>query len=192
MSNDSPRRSRRWLKIAAICVAVVALLLGVGSFMVMQGVDEYYSRDWQSTSSNDAKRKGVFVAAPAVMPAAVAVSDSVEMHVTDAWVERPTHVHYRWGLVSQVLVDSGYRLVLHLARGPVTGHAWTLPIRDCFASVDYYLNDQPAGQSGDFATEVLFDQSRSSYPDTVHLRVVRHDRVSLPQGAPPSPIRDCQ
>jgi len=174
-----------------MCVAVVVLLVAAGSFMVVRAVDEFYSPDWRSTSSGEAKRNGVFVAAPTVIPAAVAVSDSVEMHVTDAWVERPTHVHYRWGLISHVVVDSGYRFMLHLAKAPVAGKAWTLRIRDCFASVDYYLNDQRAGSSGDFATEVLFDQSRSPFPDTVHLRAVWHAPVPPPPGAAPSPVPDC-
>ena len=140
---------RRWLRIAALCVIGVIVLWVAGSFLMEQGVEEYYSRGWQSTSTRDAQLREVFVTAPAVMPAAVAVSDAVEAWVTDAWVERLTHIEYRWHLVRRVVVDSGYRLVLHLAKGPVSGQAATLRKRECFASVDFYLDDKPARSSGD-------------------------------------------
>jgi hypothetical protein len=181
----------RWVRLAAVAVIVVVVLFAAGSFLIEQSVVEYYSRDWQSRSTEDAKRRGVFVTVPTVTPAAVAVSDSVEARVADAWVERPTHVVYRWYLLRRVVVDSGYRLVVHLVKGPVAGQPSTLHTRECFAYVELYLDGRSAGSGGDFRTDILTDVSRSPVPDTVHLSARRHAPVSQLPGAAPSPVPDC-
>lgn len=184
-------RLRRYRGLILAGVGGIALLGPAGCFLVSRAIDETYSRDWRSTSSEDANRRGLFVSSPVIVPAVVAVSPAVDLRVTDAWVERPTHIEYRWIFARQEVKDSAYRLVVRLAKTPHSDSGWTDLSRRCFAFVDFYLNEQPVGVSGDFAHEELIYQSALPLRDTVRLRVVRHGHVAPPPGAPPSNIPDC-
>lgn len=184
-------RLRRYRRPIVAGVGGIALLALAGSFLVSRGIDETYSRDWRSSSSEDASRRGVFVSSPVVTPAVVSVSPAVDVRVTDAWVEHPTHIEYHWVFVRREVKDSAYRLIVLLAKTPHSDSVWTDLGRRCFAFVDFYLNEQRAGVSGDFAHEELFAESVLAIRDTVRLRVVRHDHVDPPPGAPRSKTPDC-
>jgi hypothetical protein len=186
-------RSMRWKRrhTGLAMVGVIALLWPAGCFLVSRAIDEKYSVDWHSSSSDDASRRGVFVSARVVEPAVVSVSTAVDLRVTDAWVEHTTHVEYRWIFLRRQVKDSAYRLIVHLAKVPHSNTEWTDLSRRCFAFVDYYLNEQRPSSSGDFAQEELVDQSPLPIPDTVRLRVKLHGHVDPPPGAPPSGIPDC-
>jgi hypothetical protein len=172
-------------------VAATVFLGGASSFLVSRAVDQFYSPVWRSDNSNDAKRRGVFVTSPVVVPAVVAASDSVDLRVTDAWVERPTHAEYRWGLFRREVQDSAYRVVVLLTQVPHSGDASTTFTGGCFASVDLYLDGRRGGWSGDFAHHEIFQVSSSPFPDTLRLTIVRHGHIPPPAGAPARSIPDC-
>jgi hypothetical protein len=181
---------RRW-KILIGVAASVLIVGGGSSLLISRAVDQTYSADWRSSSSSDAARRGVLISSPVIMPAVASASDAVDLRVTDAWVERPTHVEYRWLFMRREVKDSAYRLVVHLTKVPRGDSAWTDLSRRCFAFVDFYLNEKRVGSSGDFAHEELFYQSSTPIPDTVRLRIVRHGHMDPPPGAPPSGVPDC-
>lgn len=181
---------RRRCTFLAVLGAIAALWVA-GWFLVSRAIDETYSSDWRSSSSSDASRRGVFVSSLVVTPAVVSASRTVDLRVTDAWVERPTHIAYRWVFLRREVKDSTYRLIVHLAKVPHSDTAWTDLSRRCFAFADFYLNDQSAGMSGDFAHEELVLESKVPPPNTARLRVVLHGHVDPPPGAPPSTVPDC-
>jgi hypothetical protein len=178
-------------RVGMALVAVIGLLWSAGCFVVSRAIDETYSAGWRSSTSNDARRRGVFVSSPVVKPAVVAASGAVDLRVIDAWVEHPTHIEYTWVFLRHEVRDSTYRLITHLAKMPHSETAWTDLSRRCFAFVDFYLNGARVGVSGDFAHEELIYQSTVPIPDTVQLRVERHGHVGPPPGAPPSDVPDC-
>ena len=184
------------------CVADTAVGLMIDTLRQFSAADRYLRAGrWTAEGKpadppgerqpSDASRRGVFVSSPVVEPAVVSVSGSVDLRVTDAWVEHPTHIQYTWLFLRREVKDSAYRLITHLAKVPHSYIAWTDLSRRCFAFVDFYLNEQRVGVSGDFAHEGLIYQSTVPIPDTVRLRVVLHGHVAPPPGAPPSNVPDC-
>lgn len=181
----------RWQRYALLTLAGLLAIYSGGCFLVTRAIDETYSSDWRSTSSDHARRRGVFVAMPVVVPAVLRASDAMDWRVTDAWVERPTHVAYRWLFLRQEIQDSAYRLEVHLVKTPHGDSTWTSITRRCFLYADILANGKQGGRSGDFATESLFLTSPAPFPDTVRLSIVRHPKVAPPPGAPPSNTIDC-
>jgi len=94
---------------------LVLALLGAAAWRVVEvGVTEFYSPGWYSRSSADAQRRGLLIRRPAVV-IEPATYRGAPLRVTDAWIERVTHVEHPFYLWRRVVRDPAVRLVV-LAR----------------------------------------------------------------------------
>jgi hypothetical protein len=164
--------SRGWRRFGVTLGVIAALLVGA-CWVVNTRIVEFYSRGWTAASTENARLKGVFVASPVIEPARTAVTDSIDLHVTDAWVERPTRVEYRWYVWPRTIQDSSYRLVLHYVPAPHYGGQSGVPNGRCFASFDILLDGVRVGRSGNASVQIATVLSRTAFPDTIHLSVDR-------------------
>lgn len=172
----------RWPLVLAVVIAGVA---GAGCYLVNRGIDETYSSSWQSASTENAKYRKVFVRSPVVIPALLSASDSIDLHVTDAWIERPTHIEYRWLFLREEIQDSAFRFVLHFVQAPRASDGWSVQRAHCFASYEIFANGQELGRTGNATVEIGIMESSTAFSDTIRLRIARHPRVEPPPGAQP-------
>ena len=77
------------------------------------GTESYYSPYWTSSSSDDARARGVFVASPVIATPVIEV-DGFQATVTDAWVEEVTRIEYKYFLFDREVREGRYRLVILL------------------------------------------------------------------------------
>lgn len=172
---------RRVLQFCAVAGCPVI----AGCFVVNRAIDETYSRDWASASTENAKYRRVFVSSPTIAPAVLPATDSIDVHVTDAWIEHPTHVEYRWLFWRREIQDSTYRFVLHFVQTPHSSGLWSAERARCFASYDLVANDGELGRSGNADVHIGTLESRTPLRDTIRLTLRRHPRVAPPPGAAP-------
>ncbi len=106
-------RVPRWLRITlGILIVVLGGFAIVGQLAVVS-VESYYSPEWTSSSSADARARGVFTASPVVATPVIRVG-AFEVTVTDAWVEEVTRYEYKYFLVKRELREGRYRVVVIL------------------------------------------------------------------------------
>ena len=158
---------RKWAVTVAASAAIAA-----GCFFVNRAIDETYSSRWQSASTENAKYRGVFVKSPTIIPGQLQPSDSVELRVVDAWVERPTHIEYRWLFWRREVQDSGYRLVVHLAQVPLDTGIWTYSVGRSVVNFRLLIEGREPGYTGNAYLQIAYLESREPFPDVVHLRLV--------------------
>jgi hypothetical protein len=157
---------RKWLPRVVVMLSVASL---GACFLVNRAVEEHYSSGWYSETTENAQYREVFVASPIVVPAVLRVGDSVELRVVDAWVERPTHVEYRWLVRRTEVQDSGYRLVVHLAQVPRDTPVWSYPRGRCFVFADFQVNGEHPAVSGNGDVRILVVEDTRPFTDTVRL-----------------------
>jgi hypothetical protein len=92
----------------AIAIAIIVFVGAAGWYVITGSIEEYYSPGWYSASTENAQYRNVFVRSPVVVPSRLTINDSVAFAVTDAWIERPTRVEYRWYLIRRELRDSSF------------------------------------------------------------------------------------
>ena len=158
--------------IVAITV-IIALVGGVGWYVISGGIEEFYSPGWFSASTENAKYRRVFVSSPVVMPSRFALNDSVAFAVTDAWIERPTRVRYRWYLIRRETRDSTFRLVVNLAQVVRDSGSWSFSRGRSFANASLLVNGARPASTGNAAVHTIYLNSYTSLPDTVRLSVER-------------------
>jgi hypothetical protein len=163
-----PTARGRWIGVS---VAILLLAFVAGSFLINSGIEETYSPGWMSAGTENARMRGVFVRSPIVVPAGLALGDSLEARVSDAWIERVTHVEYAWLFIRKEVRDSQYRLVLHLAQLPRGARAWSVERARCFVNADYRVNGEVPARTGNPDVDILYLQRTRPFPDTVRLAV---------------------
>ena len=174
---------RKW--IAGL--AVGAALAGMGACLVVdRAVNEHYSPGWHSETTENAMHRKVFVGSPAVVPAMLRLGGAVELRVVDAWIERPTHVEYRWLVRRTEVQDSGYRLVVHLAQVPRDTTVWTYASGRCFVWGDFHVDGQRPAVSGNGDVRILVVRADRPFADTVRLSVRTRGSPQDDSGDPPS------
>jgi hypothetical protein len=141
-------------------------MIASGCFLINNPIEEYYSRHWHSGGTENAKYRGVFVKSPTIIPGQLRLSDSVELRVTDAWVERPTHVEYRWVFLRREIQDSGYRFVIHLAQVPQEPSTWT---QGSFVPYRLLIDGKDSVFTGNSYVHIAILESETPFPDVVHL-----------------------
>jgi hypothetical protein len=159
----------RWWHSAGLLVLALVLLGIAGSWLVSAAVAETYSPGWYSASTENAQYRGVYLKSPIVRPSILAINDSVAWAVTDAWIERPTRVRYRWYLVRRQERDSSYRLVVHFAQLVRDTNQWTFANGRSFASGEVLINGQVPARSGNANVQTLYDESSKQFPDTIRV-----------------------
>jgi hypothetical protein len=177
---DLDMAKKRRAQIALMLVLSAVLLGLAGSFLVNRSIDETYSDGWYSASTENARYRGVFVRSPIVVPSRLCTSDSTEARVTDAWIERRTHVEYRWLIVRREVQDSLNRLVIHLAQVPRDSIVWRYSLGRGFVDVRFLMNGEAGGTSGNANVHTIFSLSAAPFPDTVRLTAV----IGSSSGAP--------
>lgn len=180
--------------IAAISVATLSAVI---TFSVAHRADLDEAVRLASSSSNAAKGGHLFVAAPVVSPSVFAVSESVDLRVTDAWVEHPMHTESRpLGLFPRNVVDSTYRLRVHLTRVPHSDSVWTNASQECFATVEFTLDGQRPSAFANFERQDLTFKSPARFADTVRLQMGKVTPMAplpanLPADAQPMKGTEC-
>jgi len=158
----------------AILVLLSLVLIGALGWRVVAGaIEESYSPGWYAASTENARYRGVFVKSVAVRPSTIVLNDSVAFAVTDAWVERPTRVRYRWFLFRQETKDTTFRVVLHLAQLARDTSLWTYARGRSFVAADILIDGKDPARSGDASVHTIYLPSARPFRDTLQL-TVRH------------------
>ena len=161
-------QTRRVLGITLTLLLAAGLL---GWRIVMGGIEEHYSPGWHSASTENAQYRGVYVSSPAVQPSVLHTSDSVALAVTDAWIERPTRVRYRWWINRRESQDTTYRLVIHLARVVHDSTTWTSAVGRAPVLEDILIDGKQPARTGNANVQTVYQQSSAAFPDTVRLSI---------------------
>jgi hypothetical protein len=163
----------RFFRIVSVALVVVIVLGATGWRALTGAIEESYSAGQYSASTENAQYRGVFVKSPVVHPSSIALNDSVADVVTDAWIERPTHVRYRWFLLRREFKDSTFRAVIHLARVARDSAIWNYGRRRAFAESDILIDGQEPARSGDAAVRTIYLESDRPFRDTISLTLRR-------------------
>ena len=166
------RNQYPWCSILVVGAATLVLLFAAGAFLVDRSVTVSYSRDWQSASTENAQYRKVFVASPIVEPSRLALNDSLYLAVTDAWVERPTHIEYKWFFARREVSDSGYRVVVHLAQVTRDAVPWTHSLGRGFVNSELRIDGDRPSVSGNAYVKIIEHFYRDVPPDTIRLSIL--------------------
>lgn len=161
-------KARRTLGIAIALLTAVGLL---GWRTISGRIEEYYSPRWYSASTENAQYRGVYVSSPTVRPSVLHMGDSVVLAITDAWVERPTRVKYRWLLVRQESQDTTFRLVIHLAQVARDSTMWTYATDRAPVAGDILVEGEQPARTGNATVQTIYQLSPTAFPDTVRLSI---------------------
>jgi hypothetical protein len=155
-------------------MAGVALLTcTVAAWVLIGALREEHSPEVRSVSTENAKMREVFVKSPVVRPSLLQLSDAVAYAVTDAWIEHPTRVRYRWFLIPHQTTDSSFRVVVHLAQVVRDSTLWTRDVGRIYVSGDVVLNGEPVVTTSDPSIHIVYKESSKAFPDTIRL-AIRH------------------
>jgi hypothetical protein len=180
-----PKKVLKLPIVVRLIASIVAVIIASGC--LNQGIEEYYSPGWHSSSTENARYRRAFLASPTIVPGELRLEDSMELRVVDAWVERPTHVEYRWGLWRRELQDPRYRLVINLVQVPVGTAQWTYASGRDLASFKLLIEDQAPTYGGNANVQTVWLESETPFPDVIHLRLLESD--SEEQAPTSGPLR---
>jgi hypothetical protein len=156
---------------ARVTVSVL-LVCAVGLWVLIGALRETHSSEEYSLNTEHAKARRAFVKSVVVRPSILPLSDAVAYAVTDAWVEHPIRVRYRWYLFPKQAVDSSYRVVVHLAQVVRDSTAWTRDVGGLYVSGDVLLNGERVTTSGGSPT-IVYRESATPFADSIRLSI-RH------------------
>ena len=165
------RNQYPWFSILVVGFATLVLLFAAGAFLIDRSVTLNYSRDWQSASTENAQHRKVFVKSLVAVPSRMSLTDSLDLAVTDAWVERPTRVEYDWFFVRRERSDSGYRVVVHLAQVTRDAVPWTHALGRGFVNSELLVDGERTSASGNAYVKIVERHYRDLPPDTIRLAI---------------------
>ncbi|MES2838042.1 MAG: hypothetical protein V4667_11000 [Bacteroidota bacterium] len=99
--------------IFTILSVVVVILLGLK--YLNNGITEYYSQKWVSTTIQDSKAKNAFVRQLTIRPGFLK-KDNLEIEFNECWIEQQTRIEYSWLFFKNYIGTGDYNLCFNLKK----------------------------------------------------------------------------